>query len=400
MGQGAEGLQMVSTALGRIKAGQYGEAMEQLRRFGIGRERLQAAGLRFTKGGEPIGKPEDVMRAVEAIGRGRPYLAQMIVQMDNLAGKWSNFKDAIYAVQVEIGQHMTPGLKYFLDLLAKGVDAFVKSEAYQKLLRWLDEVFSKENMDRAFGKLVRLVAGFQTAAEMAMGAWGPIKALFSGDLMPEGPFSRMILRIAEFADWGLKIASIWYGVASAIYAVRLAFGDLTALAGMLASLAVGGAAFYAHLRLRGWIARQQRGLAEQRETTGGTPETWTTLYERNLTALQDALKGAQVPSISAMDANTDATNANTRAQLGLAEILRQIIGGGPLARAGIPAVEVERMRRSGRGWVEGGGRTLTIHFPASAQHKMIEGVKDIVADALAQLMSESYSSYEYARSGG
>jgi len=65
-GQNAESLNSFVMALGRIKAGSFGEGFQRLREMGITRPMLEAQGLKFNKGGQFEGTPEEALRGIEA----------------------------------------------------------------------------------------------------------------------------------------------------------------------------------------------------------------------------------------------------------------------------------------------------------------------------------------------
>lgn len=86
-------LEDVADVLGRLKAGQFGEAFEQLRRFGIGTQQLMREGLKFDKGGQFVGSVDQAMAAVERIMRRRfGGLSEKLAQ-ETLSGALSNLKD-------------------------------------------------------------------------------------------------------------------------------------------------------------------------------------------------------------------------------------------------------------------------------------------------------------------
>ncbi len=67
MGDDANSVLEVTRALGRLKSGDFGEAFERLRDFGISKEDLQGQGLKFDKSGAYKGSVIDAMNAVEKI---------------------------------------------------------------------------------------------------------------------------------------------------------------------------------------------------------------------------------------------------------------------------------------------------------------------------------------------
>lgn len=81
----------MASAFTRIKAGDFGEAFERLRDFGIARKDLEAEGLTFDKDGQYVGTVEAAMKAVRAIVQ-RDFGGMMDEQIQNF------FRSALDAV--------------------------------------------------------------------------------------------------------------------------------------------------------------------------------------------------------------------------------------------------------------------------------------------------------------
>ena len=108
--------QDVARALGRIKAGDYGEGFERLRDFGISKKELEAQGLKFDKGGSyESDAPDAAKKAIDAV-------VKIIQQRFNglseelatttLEGSLSNMGDAIGRLQTSIGEAFIPALNF------------------------------------------------------------------------------------------------------------------------------------------------------------------------------------------------------------------------------------------------------------------------------------------------
>lgn len=77
-------IQDTSNVFARLKAGDFGEAFERLRDFGISRELLEGEGLKFDKQGSYKGSVDDAIKAVRAI-----IQRDMGGLMDELSGNFS-----------------------------------------------------------------------------------------------------------------------------------------------------------------------------------------------------------------------------------------------------------------------------------------------------------------------
>ncbi len=103
----------VADTFGRLKAGQFGEAFERLRAFGISMQDLLGAGLQFDKSGSFQGSAEQAMEAVRAIirrkfGGGMADLATTFKGLfSTLSGYWDQLK-------VRFGEPIMQALKPLL----------------------------------------------------------------------------------------------------------------------------------------------------------------------------------------------------------------------------------------------------------------------------------------------
>jgi hypothetical protein len=425
MGQGEEGMRMVSEALGRIKAGQYGEAFEQLRRFGIGQERLRSVGLKFDKGGSPIGKPADVLAAVEAIAKLPPYVGQMAVQMSTTAGMWSNIKDQVWAISLAIGQRMTPGIKKGLDRLKLGLENFTKSAAFDKLLKWVDNLFSDKSIAAMQRRLIKLIAWSWAAGAEIVDAFQVAKDFFKTGIITDTEARKFISKILTFTSIALGLAAAWHLVEASLWAVQIAATagfDAVAWIGMLKATAMAaalGVGTYFSVKAartlglptgtaegsnknphQSFAERYAAGIEYGESLLGGTKGGKT--FAQRFGIPEGGMKNLFGNTMPAL---TGAVNENTAAQLSTADrlegIVQKIIGGGPLAAMGIAPVEVARMRgyTDPTGPSGARGNSITITLPPGADQRLSAFVLDIAKQAIEQYISGA-KSYSTARSEG
>jgi len=99
-GMGKE-IDMIAGAFGRIRAGDFGEAMEVLRRAGISKEALTLQGLEFSDGGEFEGSWQEMLAGVQAVIKDRfpDMMNEMAGTFDGLVStlksKWELFKISV-----------------------------------------------------------------------------------------------------------------------------------------------------------------------------------------------------------------------------------------------------------------------------------------------------------------
>lgn len=96
------------TVFGRLKSGDFGEAFERLRDFGISRSLLEAQGLKFDKGGQYIGSVETAMNGVEAIIKKRFNGLSQKLATETFSGATSNLGDAWERFERKIGDTQLP----------------------------------------------------------------------------------------------------------------------------------------------------------------------------------------------------------------------------------------------------------------------------------------------------
>lgn len=123
--------QMVDT-LGRLRAGQFGEAFEQLRRIGISIQDLRGEGLQFDKGGQYVGSVQKALDAVEKIILTR-YGGMMEKQSQTWAGLMSTAQGYIDEF---LRKAMDSGafdfLKGKLEEIVKTLEAALESGEFEK----------------------------------------------------------------------------------------------------------------------------------------------------------------------------------------------------------------------------------------------------------------------------
>lgn len=131
-GASSELIEQLASAFGRIGAGQFGEAMEILRRFGIGADALRARGVEFTGGGQIVSRAETVLRAVEAIVLER--FGSVTERMSKtLVVQLSNLRDSLFQMFEVIGRAMLPGVQIFTHELQRVLSALRESDALNNI---------------------------------------------------------------------------------------------------------------------------------------------------------------------------------------------------------------------------------------------------------------------------
>ena len=116
----------VARAIGRLNAGDFGEAFERLRDFGISRKMLEGEGLVFDKGGSYKGSTEQVLSAVEKIINDK-FGGMTKKQSESMKGLISTFKDSVSEFGRTIGEKAFPMVKTALRNLMSTFEEFKKN---------------------------------------------------------------------------------------------------------------------------------------------------------------------------------------------------------------------------------------------------------------------------------
>lgn len=131
-GASSELIEQLASAFGRIGAGQFGEAMEILRRFGIGADALRSKGVEFAGGGQIVSRAETVLRAVESIVLER--FGSVTERMSRtLIVQLSNLRDAVFQTFETVGRAMLPGVQIFAGELQRVLSALQESDALNNI---------------------------------------------------------------------------------------------------------------------------------------------------------------------------------------------------------------------------------------------------------------------------
>ena len=228
------GIEEMSTYLGKLKSGQYGETFARLAELGVvTRAQLEMKGLKFDKGGSYVGSAEDAMTAVTDIFD-ENYSGMMEKQSKTFSGMMSNFKD--FSSQL-IGKIGAPLFAKLSTIMSGALEWLGKPETAAMIDNLADLIGNVlggalDLAGKAFGKLIDIgkdlihwfgdikdgwdEAGLGGALlnffDMLKDAGGKIVG-WLGDL--GGKFIEWIKSV----DWGAVAGSFWDGFTGALGAV-------------------------------------------------------------------------------------------------------------------------------------------------------------------------------------
>lgn len=165
--------------LGRLKSGDFGEAFERLRDFGISRPQLEAEGLEFDGGGHFVGSAQEAVAAVRSIIR-REYGGMMDEVSRTWDGLISTMKGKMDARFRDFGAPIMEELKSFVGEgieLFDGLDAAATrwGESVAEGIRVLRGAYEQQRLGEVLGDGLEVAAlqtvdillrGMQTAGEV------------------------------------------------------------------------------------------------------------------------------------------------------------------------------------------------------------------------------------------
>lgn len=117
-------IEEVADAFGRLQSGQFGEAFEAMKRFGIARKDLVEAGLKFDKGGSFIGSTDQALEAVRSVIRSK-FGGSMEELAKTFEGKVSTMEGYWNQLQRTVGGPLMESLKPAIEDATKELQKLV-----------------------------------------------------------------------------------------------------------------------------------------------------------------------------------------------------------------------------------------------------------------------------------
>ncbi|PAB61317.1 hypothetical protein [Anaeromicrobium sediminis] len=111
----------VARAIGRLNSGDFGEAFQRLRDFGISRRELEAEGLEFDRGGAYVGSVDKALTAVQKIIKEK-FGGTMEAQSKSAKGLISTIIDNFKAFGREAGEQAFDKVKASLEELLETIN--------------------------------------------------------------------------------------------------------------------------------------------------------------------------------------------------------------------------------------------------------------------------------------
>lgn len=179
-------LEDTTRILGRLKAGDFGEAFERLRDFGISRGDLQGLGLEFDKGGAFQGEADQALSAVRALIQ-QKYGGTMKEVSQTNVGLISTLKGKITAMLREFGQPINDAIRPLLTTaIAKTGGLVEKAKEFGRVfahgISTAIEIVKNGQVMEVLG--LGLQVAFQRAAHVLKSTFNGILQIVTTQLIP------------------------------------------------------------------------------------------------------------------------------------------------------------------------------------------------------------------------
>lgn len=191
----------VASAFGRLKSGDFGEAFERFRDFGISRELLEGQGLVFDKSGQYKGSVDQAMTAVRAVMQDK-FGGTMDKLSDSVSGKLATLTDKAKGLLVKLFEPVQPALTQSLDYLIKVVE---------NVITWF------ENAPAGVKVFILVLGGLAAAI-------GPVLVVFGTIVTAVGAFISAIGAIAAGGTAAIVIAAIAAAIGVLVAGIGIAIG--------------------------------------------------------------------------------------------------------------------------------------------------------------------------------
>lgn len=210
-------IEEVADAFGRMKAGQFGEAFERMRAFGISMQDLKGEGLKFDSSGSYKGSVETAIEGVRRIIR-RKFGGGMNDLSTTFKGLFSTFQGYWDGLQRSFGRPMMQALKPALesgtDLLKQWTPmAKTFGEGIGKGLIVVQELFKNGDLWKVAANGLKW-AGAELINQLNAGFKGVVAGLFAN---MAGAASILQKIVGESGIWdgiGKKMESVFLGLKS------------------------------------------------------------------------------------------------------------------------------------------------------------------------------------------
>lgn len=372
-GDGEASLMEYVSALGRLKAGQFGEAFESLRRAGISNNDLRAQGINISKSGEINATPEQALRAVENIVNARLGRVAQAMQ-SGPAAKMASVFDGLERAGRQAGMSIMKFLMPSVERVGNFISYLVQSRTIEKATQGMLSFFGAGNTSDGIVKAlifvvatIKNIPGFMKSVISAFNEFQNKLAITAGILTAIFMTGRIVAAINMITQAYVALATAirTVGIAQVITdALITRGGSLAMLKGLALKIGTGVAI------AAGTYAMVDAALGGLGNLPGATD--FTKQIQGDAKSMYDAFRGSEGKSanpiegminaaIAAIEGDQNnpglggAPQANYLRQIAentdpLKSIATQILGGGSLAKSAINRQDISDLRGRTGDW--------------------------------------------------
>lgn len=346
-GSPAQNLEMIAQTITRIKAGDFAQAFENLRSFGIGKDTLIALGATFDKSGKFTGNVAQALELFKKIGE----QSQGVV--DQMAGGMeatlSNLDEGFSLMMQQAGRAVFDNLKPMIENVIKAMTDILDSGVIKDTVNAIASLLDIDPSSDGLAKLaISVLAGVRASAVLIRSLW-------------EG-----IIQIVNRAITVARILSP-LGAAALSSSIGNPFGGLaTDVAGV-----------YRDSFNEMWNTYQASQSMKAKKGSTASEPILNKTKEATKAAVEGVFDKLEQPTspIAQIAKHTKQTADNTKASI---DMTRHILGGGDIGRLGLSPAELQGF----------GGRTKGRQ--AVVKVRVIGGefsqiIQDIINQTLPQL---------------
>lgn len=225
----------VADALGRLKAGQSGEALEALRRFGISSNDLMGKGIQFNGGGQMISGANEAINAIEAIIQEK-FGSMGNAMANTLGAKLGSVGDAWDRALRNAGTAFMPVMKELSDGISTSLNKLSTSGVISQISTAMANLIDP----------AKVISAFQTGVSWLLSAINIMPKVLTELAAMFSDFPNLIATawdvISDMSTWKTFGNWVWEGIGSGLW---LGMGQIGATIGGAIQKALGFAWKYA-----------------------------------------------------------------------------------------------------------------------------------------------------------
>jgi hypothetical protein len=347
-GDPAQNLETIASTLTRIKAGDFAQAFENLRSFGVGKDTLVKLGATFDKSGQFTGNISDALELFKKIGAE----SQGVVDSMNggMEATLSNMEEGFGLMMQQAGKAIFENFKPLIDNIISTITDILDSGVIKDTINAISAIFDVDPGDNGLAKLaIGVLAAIRTGAWIVRSVW-------------EG-----ILGVVRFVQNVLKYIPGFNGIGGVSPA-----GDLFS--------AIQGDWQRNYNEMMNTFQASQK-VKQKKGNKSSVEPTIAAAKEAAKEATEEAVGKMEEPASPLMQIarNTKQTADNTKASI---DMSRHILGGGDIGRLGLSPAELDGLNGRVR---RGGSSNRAVKVKIIGGGSFEEVIQNIFNQALPQL---------------